>query len=285
LSHLQDFGLQWCGEHVFTDGIRVFRLKIRVVSFLVEKTMNMNAVVRFLDYERDEAEDANAVRARLSEVIDDLGFDFFTLIRQPGPESAAADIMLAGQWPKGWPELYVKRKYATIDPTARYLGHSQRGFRWRETMQAFEADPHRKRMERMMVDARRHGLEDGYVFPVHGRRGLVGVLTVAGRTVDLSRSAMAMMDALAKKAFWDLLEAVDPAAHERLSRPVVLQMTNREMETLEYLGYGMTSNEMGATLGLSTHTVDWYMNGIQDKLRAKNRHHAVAIAFRLGLIS
>jgi hypothetical protein len=39
------------------------------------------------------------------------------------------------------------------------------------------------------------------------------------------------------------------------------------METLEYLGYGMTSNEMGATLGLSAHTVDWYMNGIQDKLQ------------------
>jgi len=27
------------------------------------------------------------------------------------------------------------------------------------------------------------------------------------------------------------------------------------------------------------------MNGIQDKLNAKNRHHVVAIAFRLGLIS
>ena len=47
----------------------------------------------------------------------------------------------------------------------------------------------------------------------------------------------------------------------------------------------MTSNEMGATLGLSAHTVDWYMNGNQDKLNAKNRHHVVAIAFRLGLIS
>jgi hypothetical protein len=44
----------------------------------------------------------------------------------------------------------------------------------------------------------------------------------------------------------------------------------------------MTSNEMGATLGLSAHTVDWYMNGIQEKLHAKNRHHVVAIAFRLG---
>jgi LuxR family transcriptional regulator len=76
---------------------------------------------------------------------------------------------------------------------------------------------------------------------------------------------MAMMDALAKKAFWELLELLDPDAHEQLSRPVTMQMTRREMETLEYLGYGMTSNEMGATLGLSAHTVDWYMNGIQDK--------------------
>jgi len=152
-------------------------------------------------------------------------------------------------------------------------------------MRAFEQDPHRNRMERMMVDARRHGLEDGYVFPVHGRRGLVGVLSVAGKTVDLTQSEISMMDALAKKAFWDILRALDPGAYERIARPVELQMTRREMETLEYLGYGMTSNEMGATLGLSAHTVDWYMNGIQDKLQAKNRHHVVAIAFRLGLIS
>lgn len=136
-----------------------------------------------------------------------------------------------------------------------------------------------------MVDARRHGLEDGYVFPVHGRRGLVGVLSVAGKAVDLTQSEISMMDALAKKAFWDILQMLDPGAYERIARPVELQMTRREMETLEYLGYGMTSNEMGATLGLSAHTVDWYMNGIQDKLQAKNRHHVVAIAFRLGLIS
>jgi len=247
--------------------------------------MNMNAVLQFLDVERDEQDSADTIRAELSEIMGTLGFDYFTLVRQPGPESDADDIMLAGQWPKGWPELYVKRKYAAIDPIIRYLGHSQRGYRWSEPMRAFEQDPHRNRMERMMVDARRHGLEDGYVFPVHGRRGLVGVLSVAGKTVDLTQSEISMMDALAKKAFWDILRALDPGAYERIARPVELQMTRREMETLEYLGYGMTSNEMGATLGLSAHTVDWYMNGIQDKLQAKNRHHVVAIAFRLGLIS
>lgn len=247
--------------------------------------MNMNGVLQFLDVQRDENEGADAIRAQLSEVISTIGFDCFTLVRQPGPESDASNIMLAGQWPKGWPELYVKRKYAAIDPIVRYLGHSQRGYRWGESILAFEQDPNRKRMERMMVDARRYGLEDGYVFPVHGRRGLVGVLTAAGRAIDLTPSEMSMMDALAKKAFWDILRVLDPGAYERITRPVELQMTRREMETLEYLGYGMTSNEMGATLGLSAHTVDWYMNGIQEKLNAKNRHHVVAIAFRLGLIS
>lgn len=247
--------------------------------------MMMNAVLQFLETKRNDEEGAESIRNRISNVIDELGFDYFTLVRQPGPESQAWDIMLEGKWPKGWPELYVKRKYAAVDPIIRYLGHSQRGYRWREAMEAFLEDSHYKRMERMMVDARRFGLEDGYVFPVHGRRGLVGVLTVAGRPVELSPSQMAMMDALSKKAFWELLEALDPDAHERLSRPVSVPLTRREMETLEYLGYGMTSNEMGATLGLSAHTVDWYMNGIQDKLNAKNRHHVVAIAFRLGLIS
>ncbi|OCW58126.1 helix-turn-helix transcriptional regulator [Hoeflea olei] len=247
--------------------------------------MDMSPVLQFLDAEPQPDESAELIRGRLSKVISALGFDFFTLVRQPGPESDDDGIMLGGQWPKGWPELYVKRKYAAIDPIVRYLGHSQRGYRWREAMGAFEQDAHRNRMERMMADARRFGLEDGYLFPVHGRRGLVGSLSVAGRPVDLSPSEMALMDALAKKAFWDILPAQDPAAHERISRPVAVQMTRRELETLEYLGYGMTSNEMGATLGLSTHTVDWYMNGIQDKLNAKNRHHVVAIAFRLGLIS
>lgn len=247
--------------------------------------MNADTVLQFLENEGLEEEGAGAIRESLSRVVSELGFDYFTLVRQPGPESDASDIMLAGQWPKGWPELYVKRKYAAFDPIIRYLGHSQRGYRWREAMLAFEEDPHRKRMDRMMVDARRFGLEDGYVFPIHGRRGLVGVLTVAGRTIDLSTAQMALMDALAKKVFWELLAATDQAAYERISRPVAVQMTRREMETLEYLGYGMTSNEMGATLGLSAHTVDWYMNGIQEKLHAKNRHHVVAIAFRLGLIS
>jgi LuxR family transcriptional regulator len=63
------------------------------------------------------------------------------------------------------------------------------------------------------------------------------------------------------------------------------RMTRREMEVLNYLADGLTSNEISKILKISNHTVDWYMNGIQDKLNAKNRQHVVALSFRLGLVT
>jgi LuxR family transcriptional regulator len=56
------------------------------------------------------------------------------------------------------------------------------------------------------------------------------------------------------------------------------------MEVLNHLADGMTSIEISRLLMISNHTVDWYMNSIQDKLKARNRQHIVAIAFRNGLI-
>ena len=43
----------------------------------------MNAVLQFLDAERNEEEGAESIRARIRDVISQLGFDYFTLIRQP----------------------------------------------------------------------------------------------------------------------------------------------------------------------------------------------------------
>jgi LuxR family transcriptional regulator len=59
------------------------------------------------------------------------------------------------------------------------------------------------------------------------------------------------------------------------------------MEALSHLADGMTSHrDQPAAEAISNHTVDWYMNGIQEKLKAKNRQHVVALCFqKLGLIS
>jgi LuxR family transcriptional regulator len=213
------------------------------------------------------------------------GFDYYGIVRQPKPNENPMSLVLAGRWPKHWPEIYIQKKYILTDPTIRYLGHARMGFRWRDTIAAYRAGPMRSRMERMMVDARSHGLEDGYIFPVHGRRGLLGNLTLGGKPVDLHPAEMGMFDSIAKRLFWKLLSASSPETYEQLAADFDIQLTRREMEALTYLADGMTSNEIARVLSISTHTVDWYMNGIQEKLKAKNRHHTVALSFRLGLVS
>jgi LuxR family transcriptional regulator, quorum-sensing system regulator SdiA len=245
--------------------------------------VNINQLLHFLVV-IDECRSAADVVSELEKLVRSYGFDYYGLVRQPKPDENPMQLVLAGHWPEGWPQLYIAKKYVLIDPTIRYLGQARAGFRWRDALHAFRADPHRKRMERMLGDSVRYGLTDGYIFPVHGRGGLMGNMTVGGKPIDLSPIEISLFDAVAKKAFWRLVEY----KHGDLTaptKPIDTRMTRREMEVLNYLADGLTSNEISRILKISNHTVDWYMNGIQDKLNAKNRQHVVALSFRLGLVT
>ncbi|WP_337184139.1 LuxR family transcriptional regulator [Shinella sp.] len=246
--------------------------------------MKINLLVQFLAL-IDELRGRYETTAEFERLLTLCGFDYYGLFKAMRPAEAPENLLLAGRWPAGWPETYMRKRYMQVDPTVRYLGHAQAGFRWRDTLAAFRASPHRKRMERMMVDARHNGLEDGYMFPVHGRRGLIGSLSLGGRPVELESVEVALFDGIARRLYWKLVQADDPETAARLSAVVDVGLTRREMETLSLLAEGMTSHDIGRVLGISSHTVDWYMNGIQEKLGARNRHHAIAIAFKLGLVS
>lgn len=246
--------------------------------------MNINLLLQFVGL-LDELSHRQEIVSEFERLIDLYGFDYYGVILQPRPHDNPMSLVLCGRWPDRWPEIYLRKKYLVVDPAIRYLGQAQTGFRWRDTVAAFRSSPLRKRMERMMVDARNNGLEDGYIFPVHGRRGLLGNITLGGKAVDLHPAEMAVFDSVARKLFWKLLDASDPGKHAEFSADADLKLTRREMEVLSYLADGLTSNEIARALSISNHTVDWYMGGIQEKLKAKNRHHAVALSFRLGLIS
>jgi LuxR family transcriptional regulator len=233
----------------------------------------------------EECRTVPSVVAELERTLRSYKFNYYGLLKQPKPDSDPMSLVLAGRWPEKWPPVYIAKKYVLIDPTVRYLARAQRPFRWRDTISAFRTDPHRRRMEQMMTDARSHGLIDGYIFPIHGRNGLLGNMTVGGDVVELSPAEITLLDAIARRSFWKILELRGEAdAFERGSE-VDTQMTRREMEILNYLADGLTSMEISKLLKISNHTVDWYMNGIQDKMKAKNRQNIVALAFRYGLIA
>ncbi|MBX4907352.1 MULTISPECIES: LuxR family transcriptional regulator [Rhizobium] len=251
--------------------------------------MNINSLIQLLVI-LEECPNQDAVVTELEQVLHGCGFEYYGLLRHLQQNPAQRNIELraaplAGRWPEQWLQIYAAKKYVRIDPMVRYLVHAQRPFRWRESVAAFDGDAHQRRMEQMMVDAFGHGLEDGYLFPIHGRNGILGSLSLGGKPIDLSPVEIALLEAVARKSFWRLLDLSGEAAALETVLPTETPLTRREMEILHYLAEGMTSMEISKMLKISNHTVDWYMNGLQDKLKAKNRQQAVALAFRHGLIS
>jgi DNA-binding NarL/FixJ family response regulator len=61
-------------------------------------------------------------------------------------------------------------------------------------------------------------------------------------------------------------------------------LTPREIEVLQQVATGGRNREIGEVLGISEVTVKVHMKRILDKLRAKDRTEAIAIAIRRGII-
>ena len=66
---------------------------------------------------------------------------------------------------------------------------------------------------------------------------------------------------------------------------VVDELTEREIDCLNWTAAGKTSAEISEILGLSEHTVNHYLNRATRKLDTVNRTQAVAKALRMGIIS
>jgi DNA-binding CsgD family transcriptional regulator len=63
------------------------------------------------------------------------------------------------------------------------------------------------------------------------------------------------------------------------------ELTPREREILGYYAKGLTDNAIGEALYLSPHTIKTHGKTILRKLGAKNRPHAISLAYQTGLLS
>jgi DNA-binding NarL/FixJ family response regulator len=73
-----------------------------------------------------------------------------------------------------------------------------------------------------------------------------------------------------------------PAGRE--GRPEVEELTSREFDILELIADGYENHEIAERLVISTETVKSHVRHLRAKLGARNRAHAVAIAFGCRLL-
>ena len=62
-------------------------------------------------------------------------------------------------------------------------------------------------------------------------------------------------------------------------------LTQREAQVLELLAEGLNNREIGDGLYLSEETVKSHVKTLLEKLHARSRAHAVALALRSGLLA
>jgi LuxR family transcriptional regulator len=89
--------------------------------------VNINQLLHFLVIV-DECRSAAEVVTALEKLVRSYGFEYYGVVRQPKPDENPMELVLTGQWPEGWPQLYIAKKYVLIDPTIRYLSQAQVGF-------------------------------------------------------------------------------------------------------------------------------------------------------------
>jgi len=85
----------------------------------------------------------------------------------------------------------------------------------------------------------------------------------------------------------DAVRAVLAAAgglSERIRREWPAGLTEREVEVLRLITYGLTTRQVARRLAISPRTADHHVEHIYTKLGVHTRAQAVASAFRLALV-
>jgi DNA-binding NarL/FixJ family response regulator len=119
----------------------------------------------------------------------------------------------------------------------------------------------------------------------------------AGATAFLTKSAIAdqIVEAVRGAARGELLipvalfakaiarqKRISIEAAERLK--LVAQFTPRELEIMNLLADGVDTETMAQRLGIATHTVEWHVRHVIEKLQVHSKLQAVVVALQRGLV-
>jgi DNA-binding CsgD family transcriptional regulator len=188
------------------------------------------------------------------------------------------EYFFSGSYSLEWVKRYKTKGYLKIDPVLQFGMRSVTPVDWSE----FRTNSRNIRQffgESLEFGLGRHGLS----FPVHGANGRRSLLSI---TSDEEEREWAHNRGLYERDFQTL--AVH--AHEALAPPdekslADVHLSPRERECLLWAAEGKTVWESSRILGLSTHTVRFYLESARRKLSASSNTHAVAKAIRHNLLS
>jgi DNA-binding response OmpR family regulator len=120
------------------------------------------------------------------------------------------------------------------------------------------------------------------IAPRFGSMPFLYLTALSDRSNELKGRQLGADDYITKPIDFEILVAIINARLARVARtalwPRMVDLTDREIETLTWAARGKTSSEIAIILGLTKRTVDFHIDNARLKLNATSRMHAAVKA-------
>lgn len=179
------------------------------------------------------------------------------------PRHRTKEPLVISTYPANWVTHYLRNQYERLDPVITQALQSPEPFRWGLGLAAKQLSSAQQELFR---EASRFGIRFGFTVPIHDGHGPMAALTFA--TDERRPQFESCINSHARVL---QLMAIYFHAHVRrnLSDGLMVDgilLSPRELECLEWAAQGKSAWEIARILGISRHTVAFYLDHAKEKL-------------------
>ncbi|MER8479283.1 autoinducer binding domain-containing protein [Mesorhizobium sp. M1163] len=199
------------------------------------------------------------------------------LIPPPGAlQREQISHVLLDAWPHQWSERYFSNSYLCRDPTIQLVNRGSSPFLWDEIGQISSVS---HAGGRIMKEAGEFRLRAGLTmaFATAGQQP-VG-FSIAGEKLEPHPNDRMAFHLVAAYALGCTIILTKKRDHRSV------HLSPRQLDVLRWASEGLAVDAIAERLDISSHTADIHMRAIRQKLGVRSTVHAVAEAFRIGLIT
>jgi LuxR family transcriptional regulator, quorum-sensing system regulator BjaR1 len=202
----------------------------------------------------------------------------FIVLRVPGATAHALQaVSVISSWPSEMLSKYDSEGLLKTSAVIQRIRNSSLPFQY-DVGKLYEnrGDPQKEHMIEFFT---RYHMPRGAYFPVSDPAGDRAGIGFSGDREPFTSYEMLQLHMISTHAFERLYHI------DRRDQRVGEDLTQREIDCLNWTAAGKTSVEISDILSLSEHTVNHYLNRATKKLDTVNRTQAVAKALRMGIIT
>lgn len=242
--------------------------------------------IDFLQYieKTNAAKSSEEIFAQFEQALGKLGFDLvlFSLMTEHTSIGKSQGHGIMRNYSEDWMKYYTEKGYTEIDPVRKQVMLTTHPFLW-DKLNAQNAVTNKQR--KMMSEAQDAGLRCGIGLGIHcSNREIAGFgFASSDGSAEINKNIVSLVKAITSQfhtAYTDFEKKTGGLA------PVTqVNISNDEQQILYLLMMGKSNSVISDILHISSHTVDYHIRNIFQKLDANTRTYAVAKAIRYGLIN